>query len=73
MVAAVPAGTPALAAGIVAGDTITSVDSKTINSASDLTSALAGHKPGDKVTVGWDDATGQHHTAVVALAAAPAN
>ena len=74
VVAAVPAGgTPARTAGIVAGDTITSVDSKTINSASDLTSALAGHKPGDKVTVGWDDAMGQHHTAVVALAAAPAN
>ena len=73
VVAAVPAGTPARAAGIVAGDIITSVDSKTINSAADLTSALAGHKPGDRVTVGWDDAVGQHHTAVVALAAAPAN
>ena len=73
VVAAVPAGTPARAAGIVAGDTITSVDSKSINSATDLTGALASHKPGDKVTVGWDDAMGQHHTAVVALAAAPAN
>jgi S1-C subfamily serine protease len=73
VVAAVPAGTPAQAAGIVAGDTITSVDAKTINSASDLTGALATHKPGDKVTVGWDDAMGQQHTAVVALASAPAN
>jgi S1-C subfamily serine protease len=73
VIAGVPSGTPAQAAGIVAGDTITSVDGKTITSATDLTSALATHKPGDKVTVGWDDATGQHHTAVVTLTSAPAN
>jgi S1-C subfamily serine protease len=73
VIAGVPSGTPAQAAGIVAGDTITSVDGKTITSATGLTSALATHKPGDKVTVGWDDATGQHHTAVVTLASAPAN
>jgi S1-C subfamily serine protease len=73
VIAGVPSGTPAQAAGMVAGDTITSVDGKAITSATDLTSALATHKPGDKVTVGWDDATGQHHTAVVTLASAPAN
>jgi S1-C subfamily serine protease len=58
---------------MVAGDTITSVDAKAITSATDLTSALATRKPGDKVTVGWDDATGQHHTVVVTLASAPAS
>jgi S1-C subfamily serine protease len=73
VVAGVPSGTPAQAAGIVAGDTITSVDGKSITSATDLTSALATHKPADLVTVGWDDTTGQHHTAVVALSSAPAN
>jgi S1-C subfamily serine protease len=73
VIAAVPSGTPAQAAGLVAGDTVTSVDAKTITSATDLTSALATHKPGDRVTIGWDDATGQHHTAVVTLASAPAN
>src|SRR5882757_5110502 len=73
VIAGVPSGTPAQAAGMVAGDTITSVDGKAITLATDLTSALATHKPGDKVTVGWDDATGQHHTAVVTLASAPAS
>jgi S1-C subfamily serine protease len=73
VIAGVPSGTPAQAAGIVAGDTITSVDGKAITSATDLTSALATHKPGDKVSVGWDDRTGQHHTALVTLAPAPAN
>jgi S1-C subfamily serine protease len=73
VIAAVPSGTPAQAAGLVAGDTVTSVDAKTITSATDLTSALATHKPGDRVAIGWDDATGQHHTAVVPLASAPAN
>jgi S1-C subfamily serine protease len=73
VIAGVPSGTPAQAAGIVAGDTITSVDGKAITSATDLTSALATHKPGDKVSVGWDDGTGQHHTALVTLAPAPAN
>jgi S1-C subfamily serine protease len=58
---------------MVGGDTMTSVDGKAITSATDLTSALATHKPGDKVSVGWDDATGQHHTAVVTLASAPAS
>jgi S1-C subfamily serine protease len=73
MIAGVPSGTPAEAAGLVAGDTVTSVDGKTIDSATALTSALGTHKARDKVTVGWDDAGGQHHTAVVTLAAAPAN
>ena len=71
VVAHVPSNTPADAAGIVAGDTITSVDGKTIDSASALTSAMAAHKPGDKVTVGWNDTSGQRHTANVTLTAAP--
>jgi S1-C subfamily serine protease len=73
VVAGVATGTPADAAGIVGGDTITSVDGSPITSATGLTSALAGHKPGDKVTVGWVDATGQQHRAVVTLASGPAN
>ena len=73
VIAGVPSGTPAEAAGLVAGDTITSVDGKTIDTATALTTALAGHKAGDKVTVGWVDANGQNHTVVVTLASAPAN
>lgn len=39
------------AAGLKAGDVITVVDGKTLINSADLRSALAGHKPGDKVTV----------------------
>ena len=66
-------GTPAASAGMSAGDTITSVDGTSIDSASALTSILAGHKPGDRVTIGWVDVAGQSHTAPVTLATAPVN
>lgn len=39
------------AAGLKAGDVITVVDGKTVTNSADLRSALANHKPGDKVTV----------------------
>ena len=71
VVVGVPAGTPASAAGITAGDTITSVDNTTVGSSSDLTAALEAHHPGDQVEVGWVDSSGQHHTATVQLASGP--
>ncbi|MCL1869864.1 MAG: S1C family serine protease [Promicromonosporaceae bacterium] len=65
-------GTPAQAAGITAGSTITAVDGTPVTSASGLTAALAGHKPGDRVSITWDDASGQQHSATVTLAQGPA-
>jgi S1-C subfamily serine protease len=70
-VAAVQPGSPADAAGLAAGDVIASVGDKTITSVSDLTSALDGHHPGDKVRIGWTDTGGQPHTATVQLIAGP--
>jgi S1-C subfamily serine protease len=67
----VPAG-PAAAAGLVAGDTITALDGTAIGSASELTQALAGYKPGQTTTITWADAAGASHSATVTLAAGPA-
>ena len=67
----VVSGSPAAAAGIVAGDTIVSVGSTTVSSASQLTTVLSGFKPGDSVTVGWNDASGVSHSAPVRLTTGP--
>jgi len=70
-VADVQQGSPADNAGIAAGDTITSIGTKSVGSADDLSSALGSSKPGDKVQVGWTDSNGQSHTATVTLVAGP--
>ncbi len=66
-VVGVQANSAAAAAGIVAGAVIVSIDGHTINSATDLNTAMATTHPGDKVTVGWQDSSGQSHTATVTL------
>jgi S1-C subfamily serine protease len=73
VVVGVPSGTPASGAGLVAGDTIVSIDGKTITSSADLSAAISAHHPGDTATVGWVDQSGQHHTASVRLATGPAD
>jgi S1-C subfamily serine protease len=65
------AGTPAAQAGLGAGDTIVSVDATSVGSATDLTAALARHKVGDQVKIGWVDANGGRHEATVTLVAGP--
>jgi S1-C subfamily serine protease len=70
-VAGVVTGTPAAAAGVAAGDTITAVDGTTIGSADDLTTVLAAHDPGDTVTVTWTDAAGTQQQADVTLVQGP--
>src|SRR4029079_5039349 len=47
----VTAGTAAAKAGARRGDVITKVDNGTVASPDDLASAIAGHQPGDQVTV----------------------
>jgi S1-C subfamily serine protease len=73
VVASVGNGTPAEQAGLQAGDTVTSVDGKTIDSADALSSAISGHNPGDKITLTWTDTSGQSHTATVTLTTGPAD
>jgi S1-C subfamily serine protease len=70
-VAGVVDGGAAAQAGIVAGDTITSLDGTAVSSYSALTSAIGRLRPGDRVSVGWTDAGGAAHTATVTLGTGP--
>jgi S1-C subfamily serine protease len=66
-------GTPAAKAGIVAGDTITKVDSKAVSSADALSTTLGTYSPGDKVKITWvSGTTGKTQSATVTLMAGPA-
>jgi S1-C subfamily serine protease len=66
------AGGTAAAAGLTAGDTITSLAGQAVNSPSTLTQLISKYHPGDKVQVGWTDSSGQSHQATVTLATGPA-
>ena len=66
-------GSPAAQAGLSAGDVIDSIDGQAVSSQSDLQSAIMQHHPGDQVTIGWTDQSGQTHTATVTLANGPAD
>ena len=58
-------------AGIVAGDVITAIDGKTVDSPDTLSSLLDQHHPGDKIKVTWVDQAGQQHTATIELITGP--
>ncbi len=64
-------GSPAESAGLAAGDVIQSVNGQTVDSPTTLTGLLDGYHPGDRLTIGWTDATGQAHTAVVTATTGP--
>jgi len=73
VVAGVQAGSPAAAAGLAAGDAITSINAKTVDSSSTLSALTKAHRPGERVSVGWTDQSGAHHSATVTLATGPAD
>jgi serine protease Do len=52
-IANVIAGTPAEAAGLKVGDTITTVDGKPVKNCDELVSDIASRKPGSKVALGF--------------------
>jgi S1-C subfamily serine protease len=64
-------GTPAATAGLGAGDVVTSLNGQSVSSSTDIQHILVGLHPGDKVSIGWTDASGQSHTATVTLASGP--
>jgi S1-C subfamily serine protease len=70
-IAQVLSGGPAAAAGLAAGDTITSLDGQRIRSASDLSNTVLQLRPGISVNVTYVDASGAHSTSVH-LATGPA-
>jgi len=64
-------GTPAATAGLSAGDVVTSLNGQSVSSSTDVQHILVGLHPGDKVSIGWTDASGQSQTATVTLASGP--
>jgi len=67
----VVSGGPAANAGLAGGDTITTVGGKTVSSPANLTTIISRYSPGDKVSVGWVDSSGNSHQATVQLVSGP--
>jgi len=70
LVTGVESGSPAEQIGMTANSVITNIDGTAINSAADLTPAIQGHKPGEKIKVTWVDQSGSH-TATATLVTGP--
>jgi S1-C subfamily serine protease len=64
LVVSVQSGSPAAAAGINRYSVITSVAGSQITSVDDLGSALLAHKPGERVSISWVNASGTHSATV---------
>ena len=71
-IAEVVPGAPAAQAGLSAGDVITSAGGQRVTSPKGLQAALEQHHPGDSISIGWTDQSGQTHTATVTLVNGPA-
>jgi putative serine protease PepD len=69
-IAGVRPGTPAKHAGLQTGDVVTALGAKTVTTGDELASAIAGHKPGDTVSVTYTR-DGKSHTVSVKLATRP--
>ncbi|MGH9106246.1 MAG: S1C family serine protease [Acidimicrobiales bacterium] len=67
VVAGVVDGSPAAKAGLATGDVITSIDGSRVSSNQELVSTMNLHRVGQKVTVGWVDQNGHHHSAALSL------
>lgn len=66
-------GMPAANAGIIEGDTITSVNGVAVTTADGLSADIRSYKVGSQVTIAWVDAEGASHSALVTLVAGPAS
>ena len=64
-------GAPAAVAGLVPGDVVLAVAGRAVSGPSDIAPIILTHKPGDKVTITYSDASGQMHNASVTLASGP--
>ena len=65
-------GTAAAAAGLFAGDVITSIGGKAVTSPGSLTAIVNRYRPGTKAPLAWVSPGGIRHTAVVTLDQGPA-
>ncbi len=66
-------GSPAASAGLSSGDLINQLNGQPVISADGLTASLQQSRPGQSVTVGWVDQSGQAHQAHVTLTNGPAD
>ncbi|MGW7535790.1 trypsin-like peptidase domain-containing protein [Amycolatopsis sp. NPDC054798] len=71
MIQQVVADGAAAKAGLTAGDVITAVDGKAVDSPTSLTNLMDQHHPGDKLTVTVVDQTGQQRNVTVVPAEGP--
>lgn len=71
LVASVVNDSPAEAAGLTVGSTITSLNGSAVTSSDVLSAAVAKLAVGDRVTVAWTDTSGQAHTATITLGEGP--
>ncbi|MFI5046343.1 MAG: S1C family serine protease [Acidimicrobiia bacterium] len=67
----VTSGGPADKAGISAGSTIVAIGDTTVQSPTDITTAMNLYSPNDRIKVTWDDTSGSRHTATVQLDKGP--
>jgi S1-C subfamily serine protease len=65
-------GTAAASAGIFAGDVITSIGGRAVTTPDSLTAIIGRYRPGGQASVAWVSPDGSRHTALVTLAAGPA-
>lgn len=72
-IAGTVSGSAAEAAGLVAGDSVTSVGGVAVASPNALTAAIATHSAGDRIAITWTSADGATHEATVTLGAGPAD
>ncbi len=72
-VAGVLPSSPAANAGLQAGDVIVSVNGQRVTSPKGLQSVLEPHHPGDRITVGWTDQSGQAQSGTLTLITGPAD
>jgi S1-C subfamily serine protease len=65
-------GTAAAAAGLFAGDVITSIGGRAVTSPGSLTAIVSGYRPGSQAALAWISPDGSLRTAVVTLDPGPA-
>jgi S1-C subfamily serine protease len=71
LICSVITSSPAQESGLAEGDTITSLNGQSVTSPSALTNLLEPFHPGDKVTIGWTDTSGNTQTTSVQLSSGP--
>jgi S1-C subfamily serine protease len=65
-------GTPAAAAGLASGDVVTGVNGQAVTTPNSLTTMMSQLRPGARVTLHWENPSGQRKTSTLTLGAAPA-